>query len=103
MLSAKCKLLEITKVLDTHDSFGQHLHPLQTTQDIDADRQVEKSETIEKQDFFVNGHVIERTVKKNGKPKFPTSRGRVFRGGSQTEKLRLSVAEKNGQVRGTAK
>jgi hypothetical protein len=42
-------------VLDTHDSFGQHLHPLQTTQDIDADGQVKKSETIEKQDFFVNG------------------------------------------------
>jgi hypothetical protein len=41
---------------------------LQTTQDIDANGQVEKTETTEGEDFFVNGHVIERTVKKNGKP-----------------------------------
>ena len=27
-----------------------------------------KTETREGEDFFVNGHVIERTVKKNGKP-----------------------------------
>lgn len=40
----------------------------QTTQDIDAKGQVKKSETIENQVFFVNSHVIERTVKKNGKP-----------------------------------
>ena len=41
---------------------------LQTTQDIDANGQVKKSETVENEDFFVNSHVIERTVKKNGKP-----------------------------------
>lgn len=40
---------------------------LQTTQDIDANGQVKKTETIENQAFFVNSHVIERTVKKNGK------------------------------------
>ena len=40
---------------------------LQTTQDIDANGQVKKSETLENQVFFVNGHVIERTVRKNGK------------------------------------
>ena len=41
---------------------------LQTTQDIDANGQVKKTETAEGEDFFVNGHVIERTVKKDGKP-----------------------------------
>jgi hypothetical protein len=41
---------------------------LQTTQDIDANGQVKKTETEEDEDFFVNGHDIERTVKKNGKP-----------------------------------
>ncbi|MGA3045941.1 MAG: hypothetical protein ABSD67_04925 [Terracidiphilus sp.] len=41
---------------------------LQTTQDIDANGQVKKTETREGEDFFVNGHVIERTVKKDGKP-----------------------------------
>ncbi|MGA9669918.1 MAG: hypothetical protein WBQ94_11955 [Terracidiphilus sp.] len=41
---------------------------LQTTQDIDSNGQVKKTETREGEDFFVNGHVIERTVKKDGKP-----------------------------------
>jgi hypothetical protein len=41
---------------------------LQTTEDIDANGQVKKTETEEADDFFVNGHVIERTVKKNGQP-----------------------------------
>jgi hypothetical protein len=40
----------------------------QTTQDIDSNGQVKKTETLEAEDFFVNGHVIERTVKKDGKP-----------------------------------
>jgi hypothetical protein len=41
---------------------------LQTTQDIDGNGRVTKTETREGEDFFVNGHVIERTVKKNDKP-----------------------------------
>lgn len=41
---------------------------LQTMEDIDADGRVKKTETTEGEDFFVNGHVIERTVKKNGQP-----------------------------------
>ena len=41
---------------------------LQTVQDIDQNGRVTKTETREGEDFFVNGHVIERTVKKNGKP-----------------------------------
>lgn len=39
---------------------------LQTTQDIDGNGRVTKTETREGEDFFVNGHIIERTVKKNG-------------------------------------
>jgi hypothetical protein len=41
---------------------------LQTVQDIDSNGRVTKTETREGEDFFVNGHIIERTVKKNGKP-----------------------------------
>ena len=41
---------------------------LQTVQDIDSNGRVTKAETREGEDFFVNGHIIERTVKRNGKP-----------------------------------
>jgi hypothetical protein len=41
---------------------------MQTTQDIDANGQVKKTETEENEDFFVSGHIIERTVKKDGQP-----------------------------------
>jgi hypothetical protein len=41
---------------------------LQTIQDIDGGGKVTKTESSEGEDFFVNGHVIERTVKKNGQP-----------------------------------
>lgn len=40
----------------------------QTIQDVDSNGRVTKTETSENEDFFVNGHVIERTVKKNGQP-----------------------------------
>lgn len=40
----------------------------QTVQDVDGNGQVTKTETTETENFFVNGHGIERTVKKNGKP-----------------------------------
>ncbi|MGA3010293.1 MAG: hypothetical protein ABSD72_08535 [Terracidiphilus sp.] len=39
-----------------------------TTQDIDAGGQVRKTETEELEEFFVNGHSVGRTVKKNGQP-----------------------------------
>jgi hypothetical protein len=41
---------------------------LQTTQDLDASGKVTKTESTENEDFFVNSHVIERVVKKNGQP-----------------------------------
>jgi hypothetical protein len=41
---------------------------LQTTQDIDANGQVKQTETEENEDFFVNSHLIERAVKKDGQP-----------------------------------
>jgi hypothetical protein len=40
----------------------------QTLQEVDSKGKVTKTETSEHEDFFVNGHVIERTVKKNGQP-----------------------------------
>ena len=41
---------------------------LQTTEDLDGNGRVTKTESVEGEDFFVNGHVIERKVKKNGQP-----------------------------------
>jgi hypothetical protein len=40
----------------------------QVVQDIDANGQVKKTESSEYNDFFVNGHVIERKVKSNDRP-----------------------------------
>ena len=40
----------------------------QVVQDIDGNGQVKKTEASEYEDFFVNGHVIERKVKANDKP-----------------------------------
>ncbi len=40
---------------------------VQTVEDIDASGNVTKTETEEYNDFFVNGHIIERMVKKNGR------------------------------------
>jgi SepF-like predicted cell division protein (DUF552 family) len=40
----------------------------QTLQEVDGNGRVTKTETTENEDFFVNGHAIERTVKKNGQP-----------------------------------
>lgn len=39
---------------------------LQTTQNIDGNGHVKSTETVENDDIFVNGHLIERTVKRNG-------------------------------------
>jgi hypothetical protein len=41
---------------------------LQTTQDVDSSGHVKKTETEESESFYVNGHLIQRTVKKNGQP-----------------------------------
>jgi len=40
----------------------------QTMQDMDGNGKIAKTETTEKENFFVNGHAIERTIKKNGQP-----------------------------------
>ncbi|KAA6460864.1 hypothetical protein DYQ86_11295 [Acidobacteria bacterium AB60] len=40
----------------------------QVTQEIDSKGNVTKTESSENEDFFVNGHVIERTIARNGKP-----------------------------------
>jgi hypothetical protein len=40
----------------------------QTVEDIDSNGHVTKTEAQEDDDFFVNGHLIERMVMKNGKP-----------------------------------
>ena len=54
---------ELDKVRESYTYSSLH-----TTQDLDTSGQVKKTETEEDEDFFVNGHVIERTVKRDGKP-----------------------------------
>jgi hypothetical protein len=39
-----------------------------TTQDLDPSGKVTKTESVETENFFVNGHAISRMVKKDGKP-----------------------------------
>jgi hypothetical protein len=63
MLEVQAHQKELEKVRENYTYSS-----LQTTQDIDSDGHVKKTETVEGEDFFVNGHVIERTVKKDGKP-----------------------------------
>jgi hypothetical protein len=41
---------------------------LATIQDIDSNGAVTKTQSVEQEDFFVNGHLIARTVKKNDRP-----------------------------------
>ncbi len=41
---------------------------LMIIQDVDASGQVKKTQSVQTDDFFVNGHLIERVVKKNGQP-----------------------------------
>lgn len=40
----------------------------QTTEDLDAHGHVTKTESVTEEDFFVNGHVLSRTIQKNGQP-----------------------------------
>jgi hypothetical protein len=40
----------------------------QTIQEMDADGKVRKTETEERNNFFVNSHLIERIIKKDGRP-----------------------------------
>lgn len=54
---------ELDKVRESYAFTSMH-----AVQDIDANGQVKKTQTEEHEDFFVNGHVIERTVKRDGKP-----------------------------------
>jgi hypothetical protein len=54
---------ELEKIRENYTYSSQ-----QTTQEIDGNGQVKKTESEDGEDFFVNGHVIERKVKKDGKP-----------------------------------
>jgi hypothetical protein len=60
-VQAHQKQVEKERENDTYTS-------LITTQDIDANGHVTKTETEEDENFFVNGHLIVRRVKKNGQP-----------------------------------
>jgi hypothetical protein len=60
-VQAHQKEVEKQRENDTYSS-------LITTQDVDASGQVTKTESEEDENFFVNGHLIARKVKKDGKP-----------------------------------
>jgi len=53
---------QLEKVRETYTYSSE-----QTVEDLDAGGRVTKTETAEHEDFFVNGHVIRRMVKKDGK------------------------------------
>jgi hypothetical protein len=63
MLEVQAHQKELDKVRENYTYTS-----LQTIQDLDSNGQVKKTATTENEDFFVNSHVIERTVKKDGKP-----------------------------------
>jgi hypothetical protein len=60
-VQAHQKLVEKERENDTYTS-------LITTQDLDANGKVTKTESEEDENFFVNSHLIARLVKKNGQP-----------------------------------
>lgn len=62
MLEVQAHQKELDKVRENYTYTS-----LQTMQDLDSSGQVKKTESTENEDFFVNSHVIERTVKKGGK------------------------------------
>jgi hypothetical protein len=54
---------ELDKMRESYTFTSMH-----AIQDIDANGQVKKTRTDEHEDCFVNGHLIERTVKRDGIP-----------------------------------
>ncbi len=75
--SAHAPLPDIRQLMQEVQAHQRHLDKvresytytsMQTVQDLDANGQIKKTETEEHEDFFVNSHVIERTVKKDGQP-----------------------------------
>ena len=63
MMEVEAHQKQLDKVRENYTYTSQ-----QTTQDLDSNGQVKKTETTENEDFFVNSHVIERMVKKDGNP-----------------------------------
>jgi hypothetical protein len=61
MMEVEAHQKQLDKVRENYTYTSQ-----QTTQDLDSNGQVKKTETTENEDFFVNSHVIERMVKKDG-------------------------------------
>ena len=61
MLEVEAHQKQLDKVRENYTYTSE-----QTTQNLDSSGQVKKTETTENEDFFVNSHVIERTVKKDG-------------------------------------
>jgi len=65
---SSCTRFRPTRGSSTRSARTNTYSTLETTQDIDSNGKVTKTESVEEEDFFVNGHVIARTVKKNGQP-----------------------------------
>jgi hypothetical protein len=63
MLEVQDHQRQLDKVRETYT-----YSTLEKIEGIDSNGKVTKTETVEQEDFFVNGHLIDRTVKKNGQP-----------------------------------
>jgi hypothetical protein len=65
---------ELMREVETHQKQLEQVrenytyNSVETVQDVDSNGQVKKTESEEYDDFFVNGHLIERAVKKDGQP-----------------------------------
>ena len=66
MMQVQAHQRELDKIRENYT-----FREVQQTDDLDSNGQVKKSETEESEIFFVNGHHIERLVKKNGKDLSP--------------------------------
>lgn len=66
MMEVQAHQRELDKVRENYT-----FREVQQTDDLDSNGQVKKTETEESEIFFVNGHHIERLVKKNGKDLSP--------------------------------
>jgi hypothetical protein len=75
---------------------------LQQTDDLDSSGRVKKTETEENEIFFVNGHHIQRLVKKNGKDLSPDEQkkeqDRVMKEIEKAQKLDPSKSMEGGEV-----
>src|SRR5271163_886184 len=97
MLQVQAHQRELDKVKENYT-----FREIQQTDDLDSSGRVKKTETEENEIFFVNGHHIERMVKKNGKDLSPDEQKkeqeRVTKEVEKAQKLPPGKSMEGGEV-----